>query len=98
MQIVPRQSATLREFPDANIHQNHSDITKFSGETDTGYTRVPDQMWLFNLARPLQSRSFFSIDPFSANLSIVSDFRAHQKHGNLARPSLDLPMDGASAT
>ncbi|KAF1844989.1 uncharacterized protein K460DRAFT_354850 [Cucurbitaria berberidis CBS 394.84] len=46
-EIVPRQSAILREYPNASIHQNHSDMTKFSGETDTGYVRVRDQLWLW---------------------------------------------------
>ena len=45
--IVPRQSAILREYPNASIHQNHSDMTKFSGATDPGYVRVRGQLWLW---------------------------------------------------
>ncbi|KAI4647199.1 uncharacterized protein J4E79_010350 [Alternaria viburni] len=37
--IVPRQSAILPEYPNDSIHQNHSDMTKFSGATDPGYIR-----------------------------------------------------------
>ncbi|CAN9242410.1 unnamed protein product, partial [Alternaria alternata] len=45
--IVPRQSAILPEYPSASIHQNHSDMTKFSGATDPGYVRVRGQLWLW---------------------------------------------------
>jgi hypothetical protein len=45
--IVPRQSAILPEYPNASIHQNHSDMTKFSGATDPGYVRVRGQLWLW---------------------------------------------------
>jgi hypothetical protein len=45
--IVPRQSAILLEYPNASIHQNHSDMTKFSGATDSGYVRVRGQLWLW---------------------------------------------------
>lgn len=45
--IVPRQSAILPEYPNASIHQNHSDMTKFSGATDAGYIRVRGQLWLW---------------------------------------------------
>lgn len=45
--IVPRQSAILPEYPNASIHQNHSDITKFSGATYPGYVRVRGQLWLW---------------------------------------------------
>ena len=45
--IVPRQSAILPEYPNASIHQNHSDMTKFSGEVDPGYVRVRGQLWLW---------------------------------------------------
>ena len=45
--IVPRQSAILPEYPNASIHQNHSDMTKFSGTTDPGYVRVRGQLWLW---------------------------------------------------
>jgi len=45
--IVPRQSAILPEYPNAAIHQNHSDMTKFSGATDPGYVRVKGQLWLW---------------------------------------------------
>jgi len=45
--IVPRQSAILPEYPNASIHQNHSDMTKFSGATDPGYVRVRGQLWVW---------------------------------------------------
>lgn len=45
--IVPRQSAILPEYPNASIHQNHSDMTKFGGATDAGYVRVRGQLWLW---------------------------------------------------
>jgi hypothetical protein len=45
--IVPRQSAILPEYPNASIHQNHSDMTKFGGVTDPGYVRVRGQLWLW---------------------------------------------------
>jgi len=45
--IVPRQSAILPECPNASIHQNHSDMTKFSGKADPGYVRVRGQLWVW---------------------------------------------------
>ena len=45
--IVPRQSAILPEYPNDSIHQNHSDMTKFSGKADPGYVRVRGQLWLW---------------------------------------------------
>jgi hypothetical protein len=45
--VVPRQSAVLPEYPNASIHQNHSDMTKFSGVADPGYVRVRGQLWLW---------------------------------------------------
>jgi len=45
--IVPRQSAILPEYPNASIHQNHSDMTKFSGVADPGYVRIRGQLWLW---------------------------------------------------
>ncbi|KAF2488673.1 hypothetical protein BU16DRAFT_520428 [Lophium mytilinum] len=50
--IVPRQSAILPDYPNASIHQNHSEMTKFSGEMDAGYIRVRDQLWLWADAVP----------------------------------------------
>ncbi|KAF2745974.1 hypothetical protein M011DRAFT_405378, partial [Sporormia fimetaria CBS 119925] len=45
--IVPRQSAILTGYPNASIHQNHSNMTKFSGDRDAGYVRVRDQLWIW---------------------------------------------------
>jgi protein SERAC1 len=47
LQIVPRQSAILPDYPNASIHQNHSEMTKFTSEKDAGYVRVRDQLWLW---------------------------------------------------
>jgi hypothetical protein len=45
--IVPRQSVILPEYPNASIHQNHSDMTKFNSATDPGYVRVRGQLLLW---------------------------------------------------
>jgi pimeloyl-ACP methyl ester carboxylesterase len=45
--IVSRQSAILTGYPNASIHQNHSNMTKFSGNMDAGYVRVRDQLWIW---------------------------------------------------
>ena len=45
--IVERQSAILSGYPSASIHQNHSDMTKFTGAEDAGYERVSGQLWLW---------------------------------------------------
>ncbi|EUC44643.1 hypothetical protein COCMIDRAFT_27072 [Bipolaris oryzae ATCC 44560] len=46
-QIVPRESSILPGYPNISIHSNHSDMTKFSGELDSGYIRLRDQLWLW---------------------------------------------------
>lgn len=45
--IVPRNSAILPVYPNASIHSNHSDMTKFTGKKDAGYIRVRDQLELW---------------------------------------------------
>jgi len=73
--IVPRQSAILAEYPNASIHQNHSDMTKFSGKADPGYVRVRGQLWLWVDAickRELNTTAATSIQIDSDERTLVS--------------------------
>ncbi|PVH71701.1 hypothetical protein DL98DRAFT_520934 [Cadophora sp. DSE1049] len=38
--VVPEESAILEQYPNLPIHANHSDMTKFTGETDPGFASV----------------------------------------------------------
>jgi len=73
--IVPRQSAILPEYPNDSIHQNHSDMTKFSGKADPGYVRVRGQLWLWVDAinkRELSSTATIPMQPDSDERTLVS--------------------------
>lgn len=91
--IVPRQSAILPEYPNASIHQNHSDMTKFSGATDPGYVRVRGQLWLWVDAikkRELADTATISAQTDSDEQTLVSQRNGSEQASNAPQSVSEL--------
>jgi hypothetical protein len=54
MKVVPKNSATLEQYPHRTIHSDHIGMTKFK-ERDSGYSRILGELkrWIAEMKAPL---------------------------------------------
>lgn len=54
IKVVPRNSATLEQYPQKTIHSDHIGMTKFK-ERDSGYSRIYQELkrWIEEAKLPL---------------------------------------------
>jgi hypothetical protein len=53
VKVVPRNSATLEQYPQKTIHSDHVGMTKFK-ERDSGYSRISRELkrWIEEMKSP----------------------------------------------
>jgi len=54
MKVVPKNSATLEQYPHRTIHSDHISMTKFK-KRDGGYSRISGELkrWMAEMKAPL---------------------------------------------